>query len=310
MKKGFCKKWGCPHGLKDRSGASRRSGLVGFCFLLINVFLLNGCHFVTTKREGEVMRKQIAGLKAQLDEIKTQRKELEEALISAKKDQEKLSEVLESAKKLLLRNSADVGAKVQEIELAVGQILGRLEDLEKEHKKATGSSQKQREELVKVIQALREDLDGFKAKAIAWHTKPKEPEGADALFEAAQKNYRKGVHSKARSYYQKFVDRHPDDPRAERALFNLARSYAKENKFGAAEISLRRFMKQFPKGKLAPKALLLRAKCYQELKYCKNSLALLKKLREEFPKTKEAQEAYERLKRLRRILGNSRYCGN
>lgn len=269
---------------------------------------LAGCPLVTTKREGKQIRQRISKLEGRLNKMKRQRRQLEEALLSAKKDQKKLSEVLSQAKKMLLRNSADLGAKVQVLEAQIGKILGRLDELEQEHKKHVGLRKKKREELIKVLKALRTDLDAFKAKAIAWHTKPKEPEGADALFEEAQKKYRLGVYAVARKYFQKFVDRHPNDARAELAMFLLAKSYVKENKFGAAEYSLRRYMKQFPKGKLVSKAWLLRARCYKELKYCKAALSLLKKLRKHYPKTKEASQAFGRIKKLRRMLGNPRYC--
>ena len=179
--------------------------------------VLTGCPFVTTKREGTQIRKRLKTLEGRLDKMKKQRRQLEEALLSAKKDQKKLSEVLSEAKKVLLRNSADLGAKVQVVEAHIGKILGRLDDLEQEHKQQVGRSKKKREELIKVLKALRTDLDAFKAKAIAWHTKPKEPQGADALFEAAQKKYRLGVYALARKYFQKFVDRHPNDNQIGRA---------------------------------------------------------------------------------------------
>lgn len=278
--------------------------------ILALCLFLGGCHFVTTRKQGDLMREQISGLELQLDRMKEQRKELEEALASAKKDQEKLSEVLESAKQLLLRNSADLGAKFEVVETQVGKILGRLEDLEKDYKQKGALTEKSREDIIRVVSAIREDLDAFKAKVVAWHTKPQEPQGADELFEAAQKSYRTGAYVKARNYYQQFVDRHPDDPRAERAFFNLAESYARENKFGAAELSLRRFIKQFPDGKLAPAAWLLRAQCYQELKYCKNAIEILTQLRNQFPKSSEAAEALQRIKRLKKMLGSPRFCGN
>jgi tol-pal system protein YbgF len=271
---------------------------------------LAGCWFVTTKKEGKKLERELASVQKRQAKMERQREELEQALIKSRADQKKLSAVLERARKVLLRNSADLGAKVQVLEAQIGKVLGRLDNVERDLETLATVGKKKREQMLEVIKAIRTDLDAFKKQVAEWRKKPSEPEGPDALFGAAQKKYRLGVYPLARKYFQQFADRYPNDKRAELAVYQIAESYYKENKFGAAVYKFRHYLSKYPKGKHAPEAWLKRAKCHLELKYCKSAIKLLSQLRKKFPKTTQAREAARLIKKTKRMVGNPRYCSD
>jgi TolA-binding protein len=287
-------------------------GRFGILLAVVEVALLAvpGCWFVTTKKEGRQLKEQLAKVQKKQQTMQRQRRELADALAKSRRDQKKLTAMLEEARKVLLRNSADLGAKVEVLEEKIGRILGRLDNVEKDLKAVVAKQKTERKKLLEIVQAIKVEFESFKKQVIAWRKKPALPQGADALFGAAQKKHRLGAYPIARKYFQLFADRYPQDKRVELALYQIAESYYKENKFGAAVYKYRQYLSKYPKGKHAPEAWLKRAKCHFELKYCKSALKILKKLRKNFRGTDEAREALALYKKIRRMLGNPRYCGN
>jgi TolA-binding protein len=275
--------------------------------VVVLVYLsMSGCFFFTTKREGRQLRRELNRLRERLNKTRENEQQLKAALTKARSELAKLEKVLDRARKVLLRNSADLGAKVQIIESRIGKILGRLENLEKDLRTSAGN----KVELIRMIGALRMELAGLKVRVKQLHTRPAEPQGANAIFAHAQRMFHKGSYQLARKYFKRFADTFPNDSRAQYGLYLVGLSYFKENKYGAADYSFKKLLKRFPSGKYAPGAMLHRARCHYELKYCKSALNLLSALRKRFPKSTEATEAYRMFVRVRRVLRNSRFCGS
>lgn len=281
-------------------------GVRAVCLAAVLGTLLTGCMFFTTKREGRQLKLELSSLKKRLTTLRKNEKQLQAALKQARSDQAKLEKVLEQARKVLLRNSADLGAKVQILESQLGKILGRLENLENDLKTAS----KVKSELVQRLTVVRMQISALKQRVLTLHTRPAEPRGADAVFEYAQKAFQRGAYQLARKYYKKFSNRFPTDRRAAMSLYLIGVSYFKENKFGAADYSFKQMLARFPSVKHAPQAIFYRARCHFELKYCKSALNLLAQLRKRFPKSTQAVQARRMSVRVRRVLRNSRFCGS
>lgn len=267
---------------------------------------LSGCFLFVTKREGDKLRSDVARLKKRLNQLRSREKELVSSLEKAKTDQKKLEKVLDRAHKILMRDSADLGAKVSELQVQAGKILGRLENLEKDLKDASNV----KKELVQMIHVVRMDVAGLKQRLAALMVRPKEPQGADTVFAHAQKLFTSGAYAQARKYFNMFTSSFPTDSRVEHALYSLAESYYKENKFAAADYSFRTLLGRFPSGTYASRAWFSRARCHFELKYCKSAQRLLAQLLRLFPKSPQAVQARRMSQQIRRVLHNPRYCGS
>ncbi|HSR96987.1 MAG TPA: hypothetical protein VLM79_08065, partial [Kofleriaceae bacterium] len=73
--------------------------------LLLGPVVMTGCFWVTTKSEGETLRKDVTLIRGRLD---AKEKTLDEQIAQ-------LQKVLEDATRVLKRNSADIGADVESL---------------------------------------------------------------------------------------------------------------------------------------------------------------------------------------------------
>ena len=286
------------------SPARRASLLAGLALLAGG----SGCWFVTTKHEGRVLAKRVRAVEERLDRLHEREEAVRKSIQQARAEQKKLAQLMEQARKVFLRNSADVGARVEMLMDKMGKVLGRLEDAEVAIRALQKKHGELKAELLKVqvgLTAVRNQLQALIKQLTA---KPKEPRTPDELWAAGSKAFAQGDYVRAARYLRRLVALAPNHPKAEEAAYEVAEAYFKQGKFAAAELLYKRYIQRYPRGRFAAKAWLRRARCHYELKYCTSALGILREMLRQFRRGPEVQKARQMVARIRRQRRNVRYC--
>ncbi len=267
-----------------------------------------GCWFVTTKHEVLVLRKRIATLEQRLARLHEREEAVRKSIRQARAEQKKLAELMDQARKVFLRNSADVGARVEMLMGKMGKVLGRLEDAGQD----LGALQKRHEELKAEVAKLRAALAGLQSRLQALvrqlASQPKEPQTADELWKAGSEAFKRADYATAARYLRRLTAQAPGHPQAEEAAYLVAEAYFRQGKFAAAEFLYKKYLRRYPQGRHAARAWLRRARCHYALKYCTSALGILREMLRRIRKGPEVQEARRLAARIRRQRRNIRYC--
>jgi len=259
--------------------------------------MLTSC--VTTKKEGEAMRTDIAQLKARLDEA--DRREAD-----AKVQMVRLKEVLEEATALLTRNSADVGAKVSKAEQDLAIVNGRIEELDhtlNELHAQAGNDHARLEALAQTQEQLRTTQQKVVEKVA-----PTIPEDKDQLWAAAKEKLDGGYWDDARRFYRSFVQRFPKDGHAPQALLYVGQAYVSERKYPLAAGEFQKVLDAYPKASEVAEAMWQLALAFQEMKFCGDAKTLLGDLQKRYPRSPRAKEAKAKVKELERLAKDKTKC--
>ncbi|MCD6500263.1 MAG: tetratricopeptide repeat protein [Deltaproteobacteria bacterium] len=280
---------------------------------LWSVSFLPGCFFVTTKKEGRELAKRIAANKQRLGRLHQREQQVQRSIGQAREEQKKLVALMGKARKVLLRNSADVGARVEILSTKLGQVLGRLDNVEHDlaaRRTAVGKAARIGTTLRMELATLKQRLDGLGGQFDLLIRHLAGPRGPDALFAAGTKAFHAGHFREARRLFRQFVVKYPKDARGATAVFNRALSYFKENKFAAADFSFKDFQAKYPQDARMARSWLFRARCRFELKYCRSALKVLDAVLRRYPKSPEGHQARTLRTRIRRVLHSARFCGS
>lgn len=280
--------------------------LAGFVLVLPAVF--GGCWLVTTKREGKALGRRIDAVERRLDKLHEREEQVRKSIVRSRQEQKKLAELMDQARKVFLRNSADVGAKVERLLDQIGTVLGRLDSLEKDM--AVGKAKTQA--LAKRLDMMRMELATLRTQVVGvlkqLAARAKEPHSAEELYKAGKEKFALGEYGAAIRYFRKLIKRFPADKRADEAAFLVGEAYFRQNKFAAAEYSFKMYLRTHPKGAFVVRAWLDRARCYHQLKYCRGALKILGNFLRRFRKGPEVAEARALRLKIRKQLRNLRYC--
>jgi TolA-binding protein len=263
-----------------------------------------GCMFITTKREGDLLRQELGGLKSRLEQSEKQRQEMDKSA----RDLSELREMLPKARDLLARSSARVGAKLDQLESLLSKLQGRVESLEADQGsggKAVQSLKTQVGQMTELQERIRAEVTKLMVEV---RRAAPEPKTANELFARATIARLSGRYPEARQDYEGLIQKFPTDPRVEASYLLVAQTYYEAYDFRAAAISVARQLKAFPEGKHSNAGRLLSARSHVELKKCGVAMRILTRLLQAAPGTEEAPQAQTLLNHLRRVQRVARYC--
>lgn len=223
-------------------------------------------------------------LKADQDEIAREvdklRKEVLASSETAQRNQELADEVedkLQQVEELLRRNQADLGLRVENLELQVQELRGAAENADY---MATAVKQE--------LLELRADLD---ARLTSLEEKLNEatniPENKTELLAEAEKLMGKRKYSQARRLYRTYESRYPGDPQMADVRFKIGLSYFSERDYKSSLGEFYRIIQDSPDAKVVPDALYYSGLAFAKLGQCNNAIAYFEALREK--KTKAPQ---------------------
>jgi tol-pal system protein YbgF len=260
---------------------------------------LSGCFWVTTKSEGEAMQKQIQSL--------DQRVGAQEQVLSGRVKQ--LDESIDKATKMLARNSADLGTRVDQFSEELAQFAGRLELLQRTVDAA-------RSELAQVKQdqqSLSGRMDsierqlGITPGAPASQSQPVTVDKA-VLFDNAYKALQAGKFDDARKQFRLYVQAFPQDDKADDAAFYIGESFFRQKDYEKAIAEYQKVIDGWPKGDMADDAFLQAGLAAIEKGWCVDAGAYLGELIRRFPQSPLAKTAKTKLEYVRKNAKNTKVC--
>lgn len=273
--------------------------------LLAGVLLASlptGCFWVTTKHEGEVLRRDVNALNKR---VQTKESDLEGKI-------NQLEAVLEEATQVLKRNSADLGADFELLSEQVRTLQGLLTT-------AKNYTDEVREEVVTLKQTVDNDrevmakrLESLEQRLAELEEKAKEPppKPPDQLYDEGKAAFDAGDYSTARKLFKQLVVHHPTHKRADDAQFYRGESYFRDKDYDGA---IREFQKAFDKYKTSPiadNALFRAGEAAQRLQRCSEARAYFGLLRQKYPRSTLAKKARAKDRQLKRDAKNRRKCAN
>jgi tol-pal system protein YbgF len=249
-----------------------------------------------------------------------------------------LSQEMETSSQPMRRYQADLGARLDKLQLDVQNLTGRFEESKYFAEKtfdATKNYQARIEELEKKVGALQQNLEGMqkrvepqagegklpgetageegKPAAIAAlpesskevapaskaeETTPKPISGPDEFYKNAYEKYTKGDIAGAKRDFKKFLETYPKSKYAENAHFWLGECYFSEKKYEEAILEFDEVIKRYPKGNKVADALFRQGMAFLEMKDTTNAKLILKEVIRRYPQSDQANRARTKLKEI------------
>lgn len=224
-------------------------------------------------------------LKADQDEIAKEVDKLRNEVLASSEAAEKnealadqLEAKLKEAEELLRRNQADLGLRVENLELEVNELRGAAENADY---MATAVKQE--------LLELRADLDG---RLTALEEKLNEatsiPESKPELLAEAEKLMNKRNYKQARRLYRTYESRYPGDAQLADVKFKIGLTYFSERDYKSSLGEFYRIIQDSPTSAVVPDALYYSGLAFAKLGQCTNAIAYFEALREK--KTKAPQQ--------------------
>ncbi len=251
----------------------------------------------TTRGEGQGLRRDVDQIEKDLE---LQRAELDDAVRDATEEVARVKQLTDEATKLLARNSADVGATVEEARAAVQRLEGRVEE-------ATQALDALRKELGEYRAATDVKLEGLLGQSTKAQAPPL-PEGKQELFAEGGRRLEAGQHDEARRLLRHYLSRFGGDDQADNAQLMLGESYFREEKYAAAIGEFQKVIDAFPKGDAVDDAFLKNGQAFFRLKYCTDARVFLQELIRRFPRSPLVQDARKLLGELDRAKKDRAKC--
>jgi tol-pal system protein YbgF len=269
-------------------------------FIVVPVFaLVGGCFAFVTKEEGRELKQQLEDVRGQSAKNEVRAAELAKQLDAQLK---RVKQVVDDATKVVTRNSADIGQTVEKLQTDLGQLQGRIDDIQHGQDALTKQFQDYRASSDTKLEQLTNTMTAAKAPPI--------PETPDGLFADAEKKLTASQWVDARRLFEAFVNRYPQDPRAAKAQFDIGEAYGGEKRYANAIGAYTKVVDNFPKADIVPDAMYKNGVAFYQLKYCSDAKVYFQELLRRYPKTTWKKDANDQLKSLSRDLKNKSVCAS
>ena len=214
---------------------------------------LSGCW--VSKSQGEQMELAARARDERLNDLES-RTELNHKTLDEKIAQ--LEELLGRATKVLQRDSADVGAQLENLRQKFSELEGQLAELRHDF------TQYQQESAEKIA-TLEQRVTSSGAAAI----EPEQvPQDAPGHFKKAMGAFQSGNYPEARALFMAYVQKYSSDARAGEAQYWVAATYLQENKPATALGEYRKVISKYPKSSAVNVALYGMADAFYRLHAC------------------------------------------
>jgi tol-pal system protein YbgF len=324
-----------------------------FALFLPAVWVLGGCATQTdldaVQRDSNNLTKETLGLQRNLYDLNAEIKEFSGKLDGLEKrtgDLQRqvnslsgdvkakmgsLEKEMESSSQPMRRYQADLGARLDKLQLDVQNLTGRFEESKYFAEKTFGATknyQARMEEMEKRVATLNKSLEGTEKRtepAVKPLTggeeekpslvvSPAEPSketpakkseppskavaGPDDAYKKAYDLYTKGNIEDAQKEFKKFLEAYPKSKYAENAHFWLGECYFAQKKYEDAILEYDEVIKRYAKGNKVPDALYRQGMAFWEMKDTTNAKLILKEVVRRFPQSDQANRARKKLKEL------------
>lgn len=267
-------------------------GMLSMCAML--AASSTGCFWVTTKSEGETLRKDVTLLQSRLD---AKEKTLDDQI-------GQLQKVLEDATKVLKRNSADIGADVDGLRNDVRTANGLVTTINNsinDLKTAFDTYRKSNDARMDAIEQRVSQIESGKPTASS------SPEDlwklGSAAFEAQRWN-------EAIDLFKRLYQQYPTHDRADDAVYFRGQAYTNLKDWDHAIGVYQQLYDKYPDSSFADDGLYFAALAAQQLKNCTEARTYLGLIRQKYPKSNVLKQSTELDAELRRELKNKAKCSS
>lgn len=255
--------------------------------IAVTCVFLTGC--VTTASQGKKMREDIDALKQEqkqlTEKLESQKEKLTEMISSANKDVKELRKVTTEAKKLLQRNSADFGQKLEQTRGEVQELRGRLQEAEFKLRR-----------LGEELKMFKEDVD---IRLASGDQLSKElPEKADALFNYAKNKFDDSDYRVARRAFETHLSAFPESEERAFVRFYLGEIHFKQKEWVQAVFEYRRILKNHPDSDKMPAATFRIGESFIKLGRCKDAKPFFESVRQDYSGSDYSNKARQKIQEI------------
>jgi len=267
-----------------------RSSLPALCASVLG----SGCFWVTTKSEGDQLRKDLSLVQGRLD---AKEKTLDDQIAQ-------LQKVLENATKVLKRNSADIGADVDSLRndvRAANGLVTTVNNSINELKQSFDTYRKGSDARLDAIEQRVTQIESGKATA---SSSPEELwKLGTAAFEAARYN-------DAIDVFKRLAQTYPTHERADDAVYFRGQAYSNLKDWDHAIGVYQQLYDKYPDSALADDGLYFAALAAAQLKNCTEARTYLGLIKQKYPKSNVTKQADELDKTLKKDLKSKAKCSS
>lgn len=211
-----------------------------------------------------------------------------------------LEDGLERSRALLTRDSADVGAQVQQQQARMAELEGKLDEMTHN---LTGLT----EQTAKARADMDERMSKLNQKPGEYTLDPSQIPGDKAShFAAAYDAYKSADHDRSRALFKEYLTRYPADEKAADAQYWIGASYLVQNKPATALGEYRKVIASYPKSPAVDTALYGMADAFFRLHACTDAKGAIDALLKRKP-TKALEERAKQLAKALKDAGKG-YC--
>ncbi len=264
------------------------------CIPLVSSLVGSGCFWVTTKSEGEALRKDLTLVQSRLD---AKEKTLDDQIAQ-------LQKVLEDATKVLKRNSADIGADVDSLRNDVRTANGLVTTVNNsinELKQAFDTYRKGNDARMDAIEQRVIQIESGKATA---SSSPEELwKLGSTAFEAARYN-------DAIEIFKRLSQTYPTHDRAAEAVYFRGQSYSNLKDWDHAIGVYQQLYDKYPTSALADDGLYFAAVAANQLKNCTEARTYLGLIKQKYPKSNVTKQVDELDRAIKKDFKNKAKCSS
>ena len=255
--------------------------------LLALVLALGPAACITTASEGEAMRKDIAQLRADVDQQKKEASAEREALKAEQvKAMGDLKVAMDALDRAARKNGADLAVDLERAQGELAALKGQLEVIN--HK--LDQSDKTQAERDKKL----EDVVGWKSSREKAMQVAEHPTDKAAIYQLGLKKLDAGDTARARELFGEFLQRFKSDAYAPNAQYWLGETWYAEKKYNDAIVEFQKVLKDHKGSEKVPDALLKIGLSFQSQGDCEKALLFLEEVVQAHKSSSAAKVARER----------------
>ena len=252
---------------------------------------LAGC---VTSGQGDAMKKDISALQGRID---SKEKSLDDEIAQ-------LHQVLDDATKVLKRNSADIGADVDQLRNDVRTANGLVTAVNS----AMNDMRQQLDARKKSVDGRFDSVDARVAQLESG--KPAPTSSGDDLWRLGSQAFEGARYADAIEIFKRLVAQYPQHARAPDAQYFRGQSYTNLKEWDHAITAYKALYESYPKSELADDGLYFAALAAQALKNCDEARTYIALLKQKYTKSNVSRQADELDKQVKKDQKNSAKCSN
>jgi len=238
---------------------------------------------VTTKQEGDEMRKRIDALekdlKAQKETAAADRQKLQSEQAAKLKE---VQDAMDALNRAARKSGADLAVDLEKAQNDLAQIHGTLEVAQHrldQMDQANVERDRRLDETSRFVAVRQKEIE--------------HPTDKDALYAAARKKLDAGDTGGARQFFTEFLTKYPKDELAGNAQYWLGETYYAEKRWNEAIVEFQKVLKDHRGSEKTPDALLKIGMAFQNQKDCKNALLFFDEVQQAYKSSAAAKVSRE-----------------